>query len=127
MMDSPIDFSACLSCVCLTARRRAQELTRAFDDRLRQHGLTINQFSMLAMLAAAGPMPLSRLAGMLGIDRTTLTRNAGLCRQRGLLEFRRGEDARERVVALTLMGRNAARDAYPAWEEGQARALREKE
>ena len=74
-MNHGPDFAECRQCACLAARTQAQRLTRAFDERLRPHDLTINQFSMLATLILSGPTPVSRLAASLGIDRTTMTRN----------------------------------------------------
>jgi DNA-binding MarR family transcriptional regulator len=118
-MDDTIDFSECQHCACLTARTEAQRLTRMFDERLRPHGLTINQFSMLATLILAGPVPVSRLAERLGIDRTTMTRNLAVAEQRGLLKTMPGKDARERLIQITPAGRELAAKAFPAWQAAQ--------
>src|SRR5687768_566684 len=103
MNDAP-DFAQCQSCLCLAARKQAQQLTRAYDARLRPHGLTIHQFSMLTMLILAGPLPMSALAERLGVDRTTLTRNVRLSEDRRLVAVKPGRDARERVVSITKEG-----------------------
>ena len=114
------EFNACMDCACLAARKRAQRLTRAFDEKLRPYGLTINQFSMLTTLILAGPSTLSQLADRLGIDRTTLTRNVALGEQKKLVSVSPGKDLRERHVAITQAGRLAAEAALPAWREAQA-------
>jgi DNA-binding MarR family transcriptional regulator len=121
-MSTDIDFSECMQCRCLAARTEAQRLTRMFDERLRPFELTINQFTMLATLVLAGAQPVTRLAGRLGIDRTTLTRNLAVAEKRGLLKTRAGEDSRERLVEITAAGRRQAEDAFPAWHAAQQEA-----
>jgi DNA-binding MarR family transcriptional regulator len=121
-MSDDIDFSECQQCMCLAARTEAQRLTRMFDERLRPFDLTINQFTMLATLVLAGAEPVTRLAGRLGIDRTTLTRNLALAEKRGLVKTRAGEDSRERLVEITAAGRSKAAEAFPAWRAAQQEA-----
>lgn len=116
------DFAECRSCLCLAARKQAQHLTRAYDARLRPHGLTIHQFSMLTTLIVAGPLPMSALAERLGVERTTLTRNVTLSADKGLVAVTPGRDARERVVNVTSTGREKAEAALPAWRAAQAEA-----
>lgn len=113
-------FAVCRSCRCLSARREAQRLTRAFDDRLRPFGLTINQFSMLTTLILAGPLAISDLAERLGVDRTTMTRNVAVSERSGLIETSGGEDRRVRLVTITAAGREIADAALPAWQEAQS-------
>jgi DNA-binding MarR family transcriptional regulator len=121
-MSKSFDFSECQQCLCLAARTEAQRLTRLFDERLRPFELTINQFTMLATLAIAGAQPVTRLAGRLGIDRTTMTRNLALAEKRGLVKTRPGTDSRERLVEITAAGRNQAEAAFPAWQAAQREA-----
>jgi DNA-binding MarR family transcriptional regulator len=116
-MSDVRDYADCRNCLCLNARREAQRLTRAYDDKLRPYGLTINQFSMLATLILAGPLPVANLADRLGIDRTTLTRNLALGEKSGLVETVNGEDRRVRLVKITGAGRVLADRALPAWRE----------
>ncbi|MFB9807040.1 hypothetical protein ACFFQF_18180 [Haladaptatus pallidirubidus] len=52
-----MDFSATKDCHCLAARRRAREITRLYEEKLRPHGLRATQFSVLAALALKGPTP----------------------------------------------------------------------
>lgn len=112
-------FADCRNCLCLAARREARRLTRAYDARLRPYSLTSNQFSLLAILILAGPLPVTMLAEQLGIDRTTLTRNVDLGVANGLVVVRPARDARVRLVAITAAGRAAAERALPAWRAAQ--------
>jgi DNA-binding MarR family transcriptional regulator len=121
-MTADIDFAECQQCLCHAARTEAQRLTRMFDEKLRPFDLTINQFTMLTTLILAGPQPVTRLAGRLGIDRTTLTRNLSLAERRGLVRIRPGEDSRERLIEITSIGRGEAEKAFPAWRSAQQEA-----
>ena len=116
------EFAACRDCRCLNARREAQRLTRAYDEKLRPFGLTVNQFSMLTTLILAGPLSVAELAEHLGIDRTTLTRNLALGEKNGLVETVTGDDRRVRLVEITRAGRGLADQALPAWRDAQANA-----
>jgi DNA-binding MarR family transcriptional regulator len=115
-------FLECDDCLCAAARREALRLGRLYDDRLRPHGLTSNQFTLLATLIRTGPTRMNTLAERLGIDRTTLSRNINLGEDRGLLTVAAGKDARERLVTLTDKGRATALAALPAWRAAQAEA-----
>ena len=118
-MTNTIDLSLCAQCRCLAARRTARAITREYDAKLRPHGLRATQFSVLAVLALAGPRPISELAEHLGLERTTLTRSAALLEQSGWVRADRSEDGRERPLLLTASGRRKLESSYPAWKAAQ--------
>jgi DNA-binding MarR family transcriptional regulator len=123
-MDSEeVDFVACRQCVCTAARRRGRELTRAFEKAMRGSGVRGTQFSLLAMLVQTGPLPTTRLADFLGLERTTLTRNLRPLIRDGFVRIDEGEDRRVRKVAITPVGEEAARRAFPFWKKAQDAAL----
>lgn len=112
-----IDTRACL---CLAARRSARTITRFFDEHLRPHGLRSTQFSVLAALSLKGATPLGKLAAMLDVDRTTLTRSTTLLERNGWVRFEGGTDARTRLVAVTPAGRSKVEEALPSWAAAQS-------
>ncbi|UHQ98834.1 MarR family transcriptional regulator (plasmid) [Natrinema zhouii] len=114
-----MDLSATKNCHCLAARRRAREVTRLYDEKLRTHGLQSTQFSVLAALALKGPTPLGELANLLGLERTTLTRSANRLEDEGWVTDAEADDARKRCLKLTPDGRKKIESAYPAWKEAQ--------
>ena len=83
----------------------------------------VTQFTLLATLVQTGPIPTTRLADFLGLERTTLTRNLALLVRDGLVQIDEGEDRRVRKVAITPAGEEAARRAYPFWKKAQDAAL----
>jgi DNA-binding MarR family transcriptional regulator len=121
-MTDASEFIECLDCKCAAARKEAQRLTRLYDDRLRPHGLTVSQFTLLTALIVGGPATMQMLANRLGVDRTTLTRNIALGEREGLVKTAAGKDARERVVSVTARGRRMAGAALPSWRAAQAAA-----
>lgn len=109
-------------CACLAARRRARLLTRHFDGHLRPHGLRSTQFSVLAALAQTGPIALGDLAELLGVERTTLTRSAGILEDRGWVATVPTSDARKRPLRITRAGRDRLARALPHWHCAQQAA-----
>ena len=109
------------SCACLNVRRAARAVTALYDRTLAPTGLRATQVTLLAALEKAGPVPFTRLAGVLGMDRTTLTRNLEPLRRAGLLTLGPGEDRRVRLAAITEKGRRTLAAATPLWEQAQRR------
>jgi DNA-binding MarR family transcriptional regulator len=123
METDEVDFTACRGCLGTAARRASRQLTRLYEKAMRGSGVRGTQFSLLAMLVQTGPVPTSRLASFLGLERTTLTRNLGPLLRDGLVRIEEGEDRRVRKVAITPLGEQAARRAFPFWKKAQDAAV----
>lgn len=109
----------CEACACFAVRRAARVITQHYDRSLRPSGLRATQFTLLTMLALGGPLPLSRVADRLGMQRTTLTRNLHPLLTKGLVAVRHGDDRRVRTILITAKGRRAAVAALPQWRRAQ--------
>jgi DNA-binding MarR family transcriptional regulator len=117
-----VDLSECAGCLCQASRRAALAITRAFEHELRPHNIRITQFTILTNLAARGPMTIGALASLLGIERTTMTRNLALLEKHGWIWHRADDDdSRARRVGIKPAGRRKAEAAFPAWRLAQAR------
>lgn len=112
-------LSATRACYCLAARRYARAITRFYETKLRRHGLRATQFSILSALTLKGPTPVSELADLLGLERTTLTRSVALLERNGWVAVGRSRDARERLLHITESGRAKLEAAFPSWAEAQ--------
>ncbi len=123
-MPATREFEECSACLCSGLRRAARAMTQHYGRHLRPFGLQGPQFTVLVVLGQTGPLPMSRLAQRLGLERTTLTRNLRLLAAKHWVTVDETEDRRVRVVSLTDKGRAAARRALPAWREAQAAAKR---
>jgi DNA-binding MarR family transcriptional regulator len=111
--------SSNLPCACSGLRKAARSVSRIYEILLGTAGMTATQFAILRMLQRSGPLPLSRLAEALVLERTSLYRTLQPLRDDGLVEFRDGPDRRIKVGALTKSGRQAIRRALPQWETAQ--------
>ncbi len=108
-------------CFCLGLQRAARVVARRYDQAFRPLGLTSHQFSLLAALLRDRPVPLTALAGTLGLDRTTLTRNLAPLEARRLVRtVADPHDKRIRGLALTKAGRAMVAEAIPLWRAAQA-------
>jgi DNA-binding MarR family transcriptional regulator len=124
MPKSDADLAACRACLCLASRRASRTITRAFDRRLRPHGIRATQFSILVMLIERGPSTIGELADALGIERTTLSRNLDVVAAQGWVKIGVGaDDARSRIVAVAAGGRRVVAAALPAWRKAQDAAV----
>lgn len=114
-------------CSCFNLRRAARRVTQIYEHALAPSGLKATQFSLLAVLDGLEPgagIAMTRLAKILGTDRTTLTRNLGVMQRDGLVTIKTGDDPRARLVALSEAGRTALKHAIPLWARAQAELAR---
>jgi DNA-binding MarR family transcriptional regulator len=123
-MSDQIDTSAARRCACANIRRTDRVITQFYDEMLAPSGLNAPQFGLLATLAEAAPVTIHRLAQIMDIDRTTLTRNLEVLAKQHLVRDEEGEDRRMRLVQLSQEGEQALRRAWPLWQEAQARIER---
>jgi len=107
-------------CACHKVRMAARAVTRAYDDALRALGLRATQYAVLVAIGNEGAMSITALAEVLGMDRTTLTRNLGPLAKEGLVAVGVEAWRRSRAVEITKKGRARLREALPLWEQAQA-------
>ena len=106
-------------CACIRARRAARSLTDVYDHALGPVGLKITQFSVLRTALRLGPVSVSTLADEMSLDRSTLGRNLGVLRRRGLIADATPADLRERTVTVTPAAKRLLEKAMPLWESAQ--------
>ncbi len=108
-------------CLCLHLQRAARALARRFDLVLKPTGLTNGQFSLLMSLnrPESPGVPLATMgcvAGLLGMDRTTVTAAAQVLFRRNLLTFEvHPTDQRNKVLKLSSEGMRVLAEAVPIW------------
>jgi DNA-binding MarR family transcriptional regulator len=113
------DYMACAGCFCLASRQAARKITRLYDSHMQASGIRVTQFTILSQLMLRGEMPIGKLAGILGMERTTLTRNLTLLEQRKWISIKAGDDPRSRMIGITAHGRGIVRRGFPYWSKAQ--------
>lgn len=108
-------------CACFNVRKTARIITQLYDEALRSAGIRVTQFSILMVTRRLESATLTRLAKIMALDRTTLTRNLRPLEQQGLLRIEEGADRRERQISLTPRGQQILAKAIPLWERAQVR------
>jgi len=103
---------AVLACAVMNFRQMARAVTAQYDAQLRPAGLRATQLNLLMAIESEAATTVTDLAEILAMDRTTLTRNLKLLRDRGLVE-------KKKKIALTARGRRSAAAALPLWESAQ--------
>lgn len=106
-------------CLGFRTRSVSRTVTRIFDDALREHGLTIAQYGLLAAIGVLEPVQPAELGGRLNLEKSTLTRNIQLMGERGWVAVTPGSTGRSVHLALTAKGKQALEKAFPAWERAQ--------
>ena len=114
------DYMAAAGCFCMASREAARKITRLYDSMMQKSGIRITQFTILSQLMLRGEMSIGKLAGLLGMERTTLTRNLAPLEQHRWVTVRAGDDPRVRMIAITAPGRAVVRRAFPYWTSAQA-------
>jgi len=110
-------------CLGLLTRQVARRVTQWYDQCLQPNGLRSTQFNVLVAIAIAQTVPLTRLAEILVLDRTTLARNLKPLEQQGLVRIEPGGDRRVRLIRLTEPGYTLLQQALPSWEKAQAEMM----
>ena len=106
-------------CLCLQMRQTARRLSQRYDEYLQPSGLRLTQVSLLVAIALAHAIPLTRLADILALDRTTLARNLKPLERDGLVEVSPGVDKRVHLIRLTEQGQQHLLQALPYWRQAQ--------
>ena len=115
-MSDPVEKP--LGCTCFKLRKLTRAMSRLYDAHLATVGLKTTQYSVLVNAARAA-LPVAELAEILGLERTTLTRNLKPLQEAGWVELKSGADSRQRIVTITTSGRDMLKAAYVAWRRAQ--------
>ena len=111
------------TCAHANLRKAMRAVSQRYDAALKPAGLRATQFTLLAVLERHDELPLTKLADILVMDRTTLTRNLKPLAAQGWLEIGRDRDERVRLVTITDSGRQVLANAIPLWQVAQGRII----
>jgi DNA-binding MarR family transcriptional regulator len=109
-------------CLAVRVRLLSRRLSRIYDGALRPLGLTVGQLTVLSVLDVSDCAPAGRVADLLAMDISTLSRNARIMESEGWITIERAERGNGRILHLTSAGRQKLRKAKPAWDRAQMEA-----
>lgn len=117
-MEKYKEFGACN---CFKVKRMSRHVAQLYDHALSSLGLKNTQFTLLAVLANYSPITIVKMSKVVGVERTTLTRNLKVLERDGLVNSYNGEDQRERFVEISDQGLEMMDKAYPLWKNVQSK------
>lgn len=109
-------------CIAVRVRLLNRAITRLYDSALRPHGITIGQLNLLSSIANLQPIPSGRLADVLSMEISTLSRNARLMRDEGWIDIAHADRGNGRVLTATRAGERKLEELKPAWMHAQEQA-----
>jgi len=106
-------------CTLNHLRKVTRAVGKINDAALAPVDLKSTQFSLLVTIIKCGNIPLSQLAKILVMERTTLTRNLKPLIAKGYIETRTEKDKRFRIISISEEGRKVITLATPLWKASQ--------
>lgn len=113
------------TCTCFNLRKAARRVTRFYDAALKASGLKVTQVTLLTAIRITEPVTIKRLAKIMVMDRTTLSRNVSVLNRKGLIHIEPGDDLRTRKLSLTEQGHAALAAAFPLWQKAQQELVKQ--
>jgi DNA-binding MarR family transcriptional regulator len=109
-------------CLAVRVRLLSRRLSRIYDGALRPLGLTVAQLNVLSVIEVIESAPAGRVADLLAMEISTLSRNARIMEGEGWIAIDRAERGNGRILRLTSAGLQKLREAKPAWDAAQLQA-----
>ncbi len=107
------------SCTCFNLRKATRRVTRFYDAALKDSGLKVTQLTLLTAIRISEQVTIKRLAKIMAMDRTTLSRNVSVLHRKCMIDIEAGDDLRTRKLSLTEQGHAALAAAFPLWQKAQ--------
>jgi DNA-binding MarR family transcriptional regulator len=108
-----------LPCACATARRATRLVTQLYGEHLRKHDLEPTQLSLLTLLQKLPGKSQTAVTRVLGIDKTTLSRNLKLMQKNGWVYLDSVPRQNELGLFLTTAGVKLVKASQPDWKRAQ--------
>ncbi len=107
------------SCIVARLRKLNREVSAIYEDCFRPFGLTVAQFNLLISIGAHGEASPSRLAKVLSLEKSTVSRNIEKMHAHKWVEVIPQGDKRVHTLALSDIGEKLVEEVLPAWRIAQ--------
>jgi DNA-binding MarR family transcriptional regulator len=122
---SPVSQTADLmarECIAVRVRLINRVVTALYDEALRPFMLRISQANILSAICHTGAVRPAEVSRILRIEKSTLSRDVELMKQRGWLESDPPSGGRNQTIRLTSDGKKLLAKIQPSWEKAQTEA-----
>jgi DNA-binding MarR family transcriptional regulator len=109
-------------CIAVRVRLINRVITALYDEVLRPFRLRISQVNILSAISYLGEVRPAEVSRILRIEKSTLSRDVELMKQRGWLESEPPSGGRNQTIRLTPDGTKLLGNIEPSWEKAQAEA-----
>ena len=109
-------------CIAVRVRLINRVITALYDEALRPFVLRISQANILSAVSYMGEVRPAEVSRILRIEKSTLSRDVELMKQRGWLESDPPSGGRNQKIRLTPEGKKLLVQIQPSWEKAQAEA-----
>jgi DNA-binding MarR family transcriptional regulator len=106
-------------CTNLKLKQASRLVARLYEAHLAAGPLKKTQYSLLSHVVKLGPITAGELAGWMQLDASTLSRNLQPLVQQAWVTVAPGDDARQRIVEATVLGRQVRVDGQRLWKRAQ--------
>lgn len=107
-----------IECMSYNLHRADLIVTELYNSYLEPVGISVRQYTILSYINDEQPVNISRLSGLIGVDRTTMVRNIRTLESKGVIAEQEGK-GRSRYLALTEQGRVLFETAKMEWIKAQ--------
>ena len=112
-----------ISCMCISARKAANHISKLYDHELSVLDIKITQYSALKNIQALGNPSVNELSKKIDLERTAVLRNLDKLKKMDLISYKKDDVYKVKVVSLTVNGRKKLNDAKVIWEKTQQKSL----
>jgi DNA-binding MarR family transcriptional regulator len=108
-------------CIGVRIRMLNRSVSRIYDEQLRPHGIKFSQMNILTAVTNHAPVQPSRIAQILCIEKSTLSRNLRVMQGNGWIESIPGDVGNSQLLRTTAKGLQLLKKAMPGWRKAQNR------
>ena len=109
----------CNPCYCMNLKRATNSITKLYNKKLDEISLTVEQFSLLTDIKLLGKCSKAELATYAKLDRSTISRNLRVLREKGYISDFSTNESRDSQVSLTTSGAKKLENGCLLWNEAQ--------
>jgi DNA-binding MarR family transcriptional regulator len=119
MTNRPAEKDEFSRCLVLNTIKAARALSRHYDARLKPYGVTVIQFSVMALIRRNPGETINALAERIAMDRSTLTRNIDVLARNGMVVKDNAARGNAKTCRLTELGESRLDEIIPQWRAAQ--------